>query len=68
MKLLKGGLKGRQISALERLEKQLTVGTKWSKNTSTKNDDSTPFRNLFELSDKDITRIKREIQTLKSKV
>ena len=66
MKLLKGGLKGRQISALERLEKQLTVGIK----TVNEFDGSNPIptKRQYPLTDKDIKRIKQEIQTLKSRI
>ena len=66
MKLLKGGLKGRQISALERLEKQLTIGTK----PVNEFDGSNPIPTVrqYPLTDKDIKRIKAEIQTLKSRV
>lgn len=64
MKLLKGGLKGRQISALERLEKQLQSGVKWN---YIPDDQGVGFEHVsYPLSDKDIKRIKAEIQTLKA--
>ncbi len=63
MKLQNGVKKRRQISALERLEKQLQSGIK---NFSFPTPDGKRITETSALSDKDITRIKREIQTLKS--
>lgn len=57
MKLLRGVKKRRQISALERLEKQLQSGMK-----------KTDWRTTIELTSKDIIRIKKEIEILKSRV
>lgn len=67
MKLLKGGLKGRQISALERLEKQLVLGTKTVKCIEATDGGST-WTEQVHLSEKDIKRIQKEITTLKSRV
>jgi hypothetical protein len=62
---LKHGTKQRrQISALERLEKQLLSGVK----IQTILDVNGKSTITVELSDKDITRIKKEIQTLKSRI
>lgn len=57
----------RQVAALERLEKQLQSGTKRSKNLRL-TDTAQPYVTDFVLTDKDIKRIKLEIQTLKSRV
>jgi len=65
MKLLSGVKQRRQISALERLEKQLTTGTK---NANHVLPSGTQTTIIVPLSDKDIKRIKQEIQTLKSRI
>lgn len=67
MKLLNGVKKRRQISALERLEKQLLSGTKTVKCVEATDGGST-WTEQVPLSDKDIKRIKSEIQTLKSRI
>jgi hypothetical protein len=56
----------RRASALERLEKQLTVGTK----TVNEFDGSNPIptKRQYPLTDKDIKRIKLEITILKSRI
>lgn len=65
---LKSGVKKRrQVSALERLEEQLQSGTKSVKCVEATDGGSTWFENV-PLSEKDIKRIKQEIQTLKSRI
>ena len=69
MKLQNGVKKRRQISALERLEKQLLSGQKMSKKINVI-DMGLPksYSEFVTLSDKDIKRIKQEITTLKSRI
>lgn len=62
MKLLNGVKKRRQVSALERLEKQLQSGVKPEKLEGQGTSLNVP------LSEKDVKRIKGEIQTLKSRI
>lgn len=65
MKLLSGVKKRRQVAALDRLEKQLQSGMK---STVDILPDGTKWKCKAILSEKDITRIKKEIQTLKSRI
>jgi hypothetical protein len=65
----KGGVNriARRVSALERLEKQLTVGTKTVKCIEATDGGSTWIEQV-PLTGKDITRIVLEIQILKKRI
>lgn len=62
--LKRGTKQRRQVAALERLEKQLQYGVK----NQTILDTNGKSTITVELSEKDIKRIKSEIQTLKSRI
>lgn len=58
--MYKGGVNNRRASALKRLENQLKLGVKQPKKTDLTMD-------MIPLSEDDKTRIKKEIETLKSR-